>query len=369
MNSKVNTSATADGAPETVAISEMTDEEKWRAVVRRDKSADGRFFYSVSTTGVYCRPSCGARQPRREIVCFHDSPAAAEAAGYRPYKRCRPHRAAEWRERSDLVARACRFIEGSTSPPTLEQVAAFVGLSPFHFHRVFKQVTGLTPRAYASAHRSRSVRDSLRRSGSITEAIYDAGYNANSRFYENARAILGMSPSEYRSGGVGKVIHYAIKTCSLGLMLIGATDHGICTIQLGDTATALKDVLVAEFPGAELREPEGKTLSAWIDAAFALVDTGRTAEDLPLDIRGTAFQEKVWAALRAIPPGETASYKQVAQAIGAPNAVRAVAQACASNRIAVAIPCHRVVRSDGALSGYRWGPERKQALLAREQAE
>jgi len=346
-----------------------SDDDKWQAVVRRDRTADGQFYYSVATTGVYCRPSCGARQPRRDNVGFHDSPDAAEAAGYRPCKRCRPREVPGWAERTALVARACRFIEQSPASPTLEQVAAAVGLSPFHFHRVFRQVTGVTPKAYANAQRSRTVRVSLKDSSSITEAIYDAGYNANSRFYENARAMLGMSPKEYRAGGVGKVIHYAVKTCSLGLMLIGATEHGICTIQLGDSAATLKEALVAEFPGAELRKNGDGTLSAWIDAAFALVDQGKGADDLPLDIRGTAFQEKVWAALQAIPPGQTVSYKEVAEAIGAPKSARAVARACATNRIAVAIPCHRVVSSGGDISGYRWGVERKRELLAREQAK
>ncbi len=345
-----------------------TDEAKWQALLRRDKTADGQFFFSVATTGVYCRPSCGARQPRRENVAFHSTPVDAEAAGFRPCKRCKPTETPTWHERTKLVADACRFIEDAETAPPLADVAAHVGLSPYHFHRVFKEITGVTPKAYATSHRAKNVKGSLKESRTVTEAIYDAGYNTNSRFYENAQGILGMTPKEYRAGGAGKTIRYAIATCSLGFILVGATEKGVCTIQLGDDRTALEAALIGEFPGATLEEAS-TTLKAWVSTAIAMIEDGKAPPaDLPLDIRGTAFQQKVWSALREIPAGETKSYKDVAEAIGAPEAVRAVARACASNRIAVAVPCHRVVRSDGGLSGYRWGVERKRALLEKESA-
>ena len=346
-----------------------SDDQKWQAVIARDATADGQFFFSVATTGVYCRPSCGARQPRRENVAFHATPEAAEIAGFRPCKRCKPTETPSWEKRGALVAKACRFIEEAETPPTLDEIAATVGLSPYHFHRVFKEITGVTPKAYAVAHRSKTVRGSLKESRTVTEAIYDAGYNANSRFYEKAEAILGMSPRQYRAGGVGMAIQYSIRACSLGLMLVGATDRGVCTIQFGDSRDGLEAALKAEFPGATVSQ-DAAIVDTWVDAALALAD-GSLSEvaSLPLDIRGTAFQQKVWQALQAIPIGETRSYKDVAESIGEPAAVRAVAQACAKNHIALAIPCHRVVRSDGALSGYRWGTNRKKALLTRESAE
>ncbi|TNE62625.1 MAG: bifunctional DNA-binding transcriptional regulator/O6-methylguanine-DNA methyltransferase Ada [Alphaproteobacteria bacterium] len=349
--------------------SRLNDTEKWHAVLGRDRTHDGSFYFSVATTGVYCRPSCGARPPRRENVAFHNSCADAEAAGFRPCKRCKPDATASWNERSAMVAQACRFIEAAETPPTLAKIAAASGLSPHHFHRVFKEVTGVTPKAYATGHRTRAVRAGLKGAGTVTEAIYDAGYNASSRFYEKADSFLGMTPRAFKSGGAGQTIQHAIRTCSLGLMLVAATERGVCCLQFGDDEAALKAALVHEFPGAVLASGD-KLFETWVDAALALVESGTQPEDgLPLDIRGTAFQQKVWHALQQIPAGTTASYTDVATQIGAPRAVRAVAQACASNRIAVAIPCHRVVRSDGSLSGYRWGVERKKSLLDRESAE
>lgn len=344
-----------------------SDDDKWRAVLARDKTADGAFFYGVVTTGVYCRPSCGARQPRRENVAFFRTQAEAEKAGYRACKRCRPDETPSWTRKQDVVASACRFIEQAETPPKLEDIAATVGLSPYHFHRLFKEVTGITPKAYATSHRTQAVKGGLKQSETVTQAIFSAGYNANSRFYEKAPGFLGMTPQEYRAGGAGQTIRYVIRECSLGLMLLAATGKGVCSILLGDDAGALELMLQQEFPGAVLAAKDAM-MELWVDAALALIETGRRADkELPLDIQGTAFQQKVWKALQQIPAGTTASYKEIAERIRAPKAVRAVAQACAGNKIAVAIPCHRVVRSDGALSGYRWGVERKRSLLEREQ--
>lgn len=344
-----------------------TDAEKWQAVKARDKTADGRFYYSVATTGIYCRPACGARLPRRENIAFHANRDAAEAAGFRPCKRCRPDSTPGWQARACMVADACRFIEQAEIPRSLKQVAAHARLSPHHFHRIFKEVTGVTPKAYATSHRTSAVKGSLKAAGTITEAIHDAGYNASSRFYEKAGSFLGMSPRIYKAGGKGQKIRYTVRPCSLGLMLVAATDKGICMLQFGDRHDSLRTELLLDFPAAELTVGDA-TFDAWADAALALVETGAQPESaLPLDIQGTAFQQKVWQTLQAIPPGQTISYKQVAEQIGKPDAARAIARACADNRIAVAVPCHRVVRSNGALSGYRWGVERKRALLEREE--
>ena len=265
-----------------------------------------------------------------------------------------------------LVAEACRRIEAAQQPPSLDDLATQAGLSPFHFHRVFKAATGLTPKAYAVAHRAKAVRAGLARGeGSVTEAIFDAGFNANSRFYENADAMLGMTPTQYRAGGLDARIEFAIGQCSLGAILVARSQRGVCAISLGDDPDLLLRELQDRFPRAELVGGEAG-FERLVAQVVGLVEHPGIGHDLPLDVRGTAFQQRVWQALRRIPPGETASYAQVAQRIGSPKSVRAVAQACASNRLAVAIPCHRVVRSDGAVSGYRWGVARKQALLARE---
>lgn len=345
-----------------------SDDERWQAVCTRNKKADGAFYFAVETTGIFCRPSCGARQPRRENVIFYDTREAAESAGYRACKRCKPDVARSWNDQEQLVARACRFIEAAETTPKLEDIAAEVGLSPYHFHRTFKEVTGVTPKAYAASHREQAVRDSLRNVDTVTEAIYGAGYNANSRFYEKAQSFLGMQPQEFKKGGYGKTIQYVIRECALGLMLLAATDQGVCSIRLGDDAKMLEAELQSEFPGAVLTGSDD-TFESWVDAALDLIDARRpSGRRLPLDIRGTVFQQRVWKALQTIPAGETASYKEIAEQIGSPKAVRAVAQACASNPVAVAVPCHRVVRSDGALSGYRWGVERKKKLLKQEKA-
>jgi AraC family transcriptional regulator of adaptative response/methylated-DNA-[protein]-cysteine methyltransferase len=344
------------------------DEQRWAAVVRRDPAADGEFYYAVRTTGVYCRPSCAARLARRENVSFHLTRQAAERAGFRPCKRCKPDQAALAEQYAATVARACRTIEAAETAPALEDLAAAAGMSRFHFHRVFKAITGVTPKAYAAARRAERVRSELPVSRSVTEAIYDAGFNSSGRFYAQSADILGMTPTDFRAGGTRTAIRFAVGECSLGSILVAATGRGVCAILLGDDPDALVRDLQDRFPRAvltggdrEFEETVGKVLS--------FVEAPALGLDLPLDVRGTAFQQRVWQALRTIPAGSTVSYSEVAGRIGAPKSVRAVAQACAANSIAVAIPCHRVVRNDGGLSGYRWGVERKRALLDREAAQ
>jgi AraC family transcriptional regulator, regulatory protein of adaptative response / methylated-DNA-[protein]-cysteine methyltransferase len=345
----------------------VRDDERWAAVTRRDPAADGIFFYSVRSTGVYCRPSCAARLPRRENVRFHLTAEEARAAGFRPCKRCHPDEPTLAVRRASDVEKACRLIETADDLPSLDALAAAAGMSRFHFHRVFKSITGLTPKGYADAHRARRVRRELRRSGTVTEAIYGAGFNSNGRFYETSSSLLGMTPTDFRAGGHGTSIRFAVGECSLGSILVGATEKGVCAILLGDDPEALMRDLQDRFPRARLSGGDAE-FERWVAQVVGLVETPRLGLDLPLDVRGTAFQQRVWRALSEIPAGSTASYADIARKIGAPDAVRAVAQACAANPLAVAIPCHRVVRSDGALSGYRWGIERKQALLERETA-
>jgi AraC family transcriptional regulator of adaptative response/methylated-DNA-[protein]-cysteine methyltransferase len=344
----------------------VTRDPRWACVVARDAAADGRFYYSVRSTGVYCRPSCGARQPRPENVAFHATRADAERAGFRPCRRCKPERGSLAAQHAALIAVACRTIETSETPPDLAVLAADARLSPFHFHRIFKAVTGLTPKAYAKARRAQRVRAQLGDSPSVTAAIYDAGYNSNGRFYAESEALLGMTPGAYRSGGANVAIRFAVGQCSLGAILVAASERGICAILIGDDADALVRDLQDQFPKARLIGAD-RDFEKQVARIVGFVEAPALGLNLPLDIRGTAFQQRVWNALREIPAGTTASYSAIAARIGAPKAVRAVAQACAANRLAVAIPCHRVVRNDGALSGYRWGVERKRKLLAREQ--
>jgi AraC family transcriptional regulator of adaptative response/methylated-DNA-[protein]-cysteine methyltransferase len=353
-------------AKETTAAF-ATDEARWEAVKRRDRAADGAFYYSVRTTGVYCRPSCGARQPRRENVAFHASTAAAEKAGFRPCKRCRPTEAPLAGRQAAAVAQACRLIERADELPSLAALAKGAGMSRFHFHRVFKQVTGVTPKAYAAAHRANRVRDALGQSGSVTEAIYHAGFNSSGRFYAASSDLLGMQPRAFRAGGAGAAIRFAVGQCSLGAILVGATDKGVCAITLGDDPDALVRDLQDRFPKARLIGGD-REFETYVAKAVGLVEAPAHGFDLPLDLRGTAFQQRVWQALRKIPAGETSTYSEIARRIGRPAAVRAVAAACAANAIAVAIPCHRVVRLDGNLAGYRWGVARKRALLEKEAA-
>ena len=338
---------------------------RWAAVVARDAQADGRFVYAVRTTGVFCRPSCGSRTPRVENVQFFVTPAEAREAGFRPCKRCKPEGAPLAELQAQRVAEACRWIESAEEAPTLDELAAHVGLSPWHLHRLFKAITGLTPSAYARAHRARRVRDELPRARSVTEAFHEAGYPSSGRFYEEAGGLLGMTPGRFRAGGAQTVIRFGVGPCSLGEILVAASERGVCAILMGDDADALVRDLQDRFPKAELVGGDA-AFEQWMAQVVGLVEQPSLGLNLPLDVRGTAFQQRVWQALREIPAGTTVTYSDVAERIGAPKAVRAVASACAANALAVAIPCHRVVRQDGSLSGYRWGVARKQALLARE---
>ncbi len=344
------------------------DERRWQAVVARDKAADGTFYTAVATTGIYCRPSCSARQPLRKNVSFYSTSAEAVAAGYRACKRCKPDAPADavaYDPNAAKVTAACRMIEAAETPPRLDTLARVAGMSPHHFHRVFKALTGVTPRAYAAAHRQQRVRAALSAEGSVTEAMYTAGYNSSSRFYAEASQALGMKPRSYRAGGADVVIRHAVAGSSLGPVLVAATDKGICAIFFGDDREALQRELSRRFPRASLQSAD-KPFAKLISAVVAHIEAPAKAFDLPLDIRGTAFQHQVWEALREIPPGETVTYGDIARRIGKPAAVRAVGTACGANPIAVAVPCHRVVGSNGALTGYRWGVERKRKLLERE---
>ncbi|HEU0277690.1 MAG TPA: bifunctional DNA-binding transcriptional regulator/O6-methylguanine-DNA methyltransferase Ada [Rhodanobacteraceae bacterium] len=338
-----------------------TENARWTAVRTRDAAADGSFVYAVRTTHMYGQPSSAVRLPKRENVEFFDSAQAAEAAGYRASR----HAPAD-RTRAALVARACRLIEAAETPPLLGDLATAVGMSPFHFHRLFKAATGLTPKAYAAAYRARRLRKELGRPDeSITDAIYGAGFNSNSRFYAAADGLLGMRARDYRAGGAGAVIRFAVGQCSLGAILVAQSQRGICAILLGDDPDRLTRDLQDQFPKADIIGCDGE-FEQLIAQVVGCVEAPSLGLHLPLDVQGTAFQERVWRALREIPPGTTASYAEIAARIGSPKAVRAVAQACAANHIAVAIPCHRVVRRDGGLAGYRWGVERKRELLRRE---
>ncbi|MBL8304960.1 MAG: bifunctional DNA-binding transcriptional regulator/O6-methylguanine-DNA methyltransferase Ada, partial [Ideonella sp.] len=338
---------------------------RWAAVRARDARADGTFVYSVRTTGVYCRPGCGARPARPENVAFHDTPADAERAGFRPCRRCRPHEASLAAQQGAIVARLCRRLDSEETPPSLAQLAEDAQWSPFHLHRVFKRITGLTPKAYAAAQRSRRMQEALARSGSVTEAIHDAGYPSGGRFYAEAPQLLGMTPTRWRAGGADAELRFAVGQCSLGAILVARSEVGLCAIALGDDPEGLVQALQDRFPRARLVGGDA-AFEQWVARVVGFVEAPAIGLDLPLDIRGTAFQRRVWQALQAVPPGETVSYAEIARRIGAPAATRAVAQACGANALAVAIPCHRVVRRDGAVSGYRWGVERKRALLARE---
>ena len=343
----------------------VTDEERWNAVLHRDPKADGKFVYSVKTTGVYCRPSCAARRALRKNVGFHDSCEAAVQAGFRACKRCRPDGRTLVGEYAAKVATACRTMETAENPPSLEVLAKAAAMSKFHFHRVFTKITGLTPKAYAKARRAERMREELPQRGTVTEAVYRAGFNSNGRFYAESSQMLGMTPKNFRQRGKGESIRFAVGECSLGSILVAASGEGVCAISLGDSPDKLLHDLQDKFSQAQLIGGD-KQFEQLVAKVIGFVEAPQVGLDLPLDIRGTAFQRRVWQALRDIPAGATTSYSELAKRIGSPKAVRAVAGACASNKIAVVIPCHRVVRAGGALSGYRWGVERKRALLARE---
>ena len=342
------------------------DNMRLAAVRARDAAADGAFFYSVRTTGVFCYPSCAARPALRHNIGFHRTRDDAVRAGFRPCQRCRPDQAPRTEREAALVAQACRLIDAAEDAPTLTTLAAAIGVSPHHFHRLFHRIIGVTPNAYSAARRQARVQAGLVSGAPVTAVIYDSGFNSSGRFYAAADGMLGMKASTYRHGGLGETIRYATGPCLLGQVLIAATGRGVCAILLGDDSAQLLADLHARFPRATL-VPGGPDLSAWLTQAVALVDQPGTSHALPLDIQGTAFQRRVWEVLQAIPPGTTVTYASVAAKLGSPRAVRAVAGACAANKLAVAVPCHRVVASTGALAGYRWGVGRKKALLEREQ--
>lgn len=342
----------------------MTD-PRWTAVAARDPSADGSFFYSVRTTGVYCKPSCASRPARPENLEFHATAADAEVAGFRPCKRCEPDQPSRSARRVERVAELCRMIREAEEEPSLVALARHAGWSTFHLHRTFKEVTGLTPKAFAAAHRAERMRSSLERGDSVTEAIYDAGYSSSGRFYDDTEGVLGMTPTAYRRGGKETEIRFAVAECSLGSILVAASGKGVCAILIGDDPEVLVRDLQDRFRNAELIGAD-EAFEEVVAKVVGFVEAPGIGLDLPLDVRGTAFQQRVWKALRTIPAGETVTYSELAARIGSPSSARAVARACASNALAVAIPCHRVVRSDGGLSGYRWGVERKRTLLDRE---
>lgn len=343
----------------------VADDPRWARIVARDKTADGHLWFSVSTTGVYCRPSCPSRRANPTNVRLHDSLENAKATGFRPCRRCNPDGLSIDAENAALIAKACRIIEESEEEPALDELAASVQLSPGYFHRIFKAAAGVTPKQYAATHRAAKVRDGLASAGSVTEAIYDAGFNSSGRFYEKSTDMLGITPSQYRAGGPGEDIKFAVGQSSLGAILVASSQKGVAAILLGDDPEKLLRDLQDRFPKARLIGAD-RDYEARVARVVGFVEAPHIGLDLPLDVRGTAFQRRVWRALREIPVGTTISYAEIAQRIGAPKAVRAVAGACAANNLAVAIPCHRVVRNDGALSGYAWGVERKRALIDRE---
>jgi AraC family transcriptional regulator of adaptative response/methylated-DNA-[protein]-cysteine methyltransferase len=341
------------------------DDSRWHAVMTRDAAADGRVYYSVSTTGVFCRPSCWSRRPRREHVRFHASAAEALRAGYRPCLRCRPTGESLAQTHVALVTNACALLDSTATPVRLATLAAQAGLSPYHFHRLFKRVTGVTPREFADARRRARLDGALKKRGRITDAIYDAGFGSAGHFYGKAAAALGMTPRQYRSGGENMEIQYAVSRCSLGHVLVAQSTRGVCAILLGDDAGTLVRDLEGRFPRARLVLGR-RALDASLRSVVGHLNAPESALELPLDVRGTAFQQRVWRALRDIAPGTTRTYADIARVLDQPTAARAVAAACAANPLAVAVPCHRVVRGDGSLAGYRWGVDRKKELLRRE---
>jgi AraC family transcriptional regulator of adaptative response/methylated-DNA-[protein]-cysteine methyltransferase len=358
-----NSTKPADLQPTNVQAS---DDRRWNAVVARDSGQDGEFVFAVASTGVYCRPSCPARRPRRENVTFYSRPEQAEKAGFRACLRCQP-RSFSGHPQSDSAKEICRYIEQHLDEPiTLERLGKVFRQSPFHLQRRFKAALGITPREYADSCRLRLLKRNLQAGDNVTRAMYDAGYGSSSRLYEKTASQLGMTPDKYRRGAIAATVRYACADSPLGRMLIAATDRGVCAIQFARSDGELIEGLKREFPFA-VRKPDEGGLQAWVSALLSKMIGQELNAALPLDIRATAFQRRVWTYLQSIPFGATRSYKEVAKAIGQPSASRAVARACATNPVAVAIPCHRVVREDGNISGYRWGMERKKTLLEMEQ--
>jgi AraC family transcriptional regulator, regulatory protein of adaptative response / methylated-DNA-[protein]-cysteine methyltransferase len=346
----------------------LNDAAMWAAVVARDRTADGLFVYAVRSTGVYCRPSCASRRPNRDRVTFFETPDEARRGGYRACRRCDPDATAVADPWIEKVRRACVYLSNVDGHPALATLAARLGGSPYHLQRNFKRLVGVTPREYAEAVRLRKVKRQLRDGGDVTAAMLDAGYGSSSRFYERAAPMLGMAPSTYRRGGAGMTIRYTIIDSPLGRLLVAATTRGVCAVAMGSSDAELERALAREYPAAAIAADQG-ALAEWTTAILAHLEGRRPRLDLPLDIQATAFQWQVWQALAAIPYGETRTYAEIAKAIGRPSAVRAVARACSTNPVALAIPCHRVVASDGRSSGYRWGAARKNALLKNEQRQ
>ena len=346
----------------------MYEDQYWQAVMERDSHANGRFVYAVRSTGIYCNPSCPSRRPRREEVVFFPLPSAAEEAGFRACKRCRPPESAVADPQVELVQRACRYIEQHLDDmPGLAELGGQVNVSPFHLQRVFKRVMGISPRQYAEARRLGQFKEQLKEGETVTQALYEVGFSSSSRLYERAPDQLGMTPTTYRRGGPGMSITYTIVDSALGRLLVAATDKGICSVCIGDDDAKLEAALWQEYPRAEIRrDGEDAGLHAWVETLVRHLDGQQPHFDLPVDVQATAFQWRVWQELQAIPYGATRSYSQVAQAIGQPKATRAVARACATNPVALVVPCHRVVRENGHMGGYRWGIERKQQLLKQE---
>jgi len=357
---------TSTKTPRTTPPS-VADDPRWARIVARDKTADGHLWYSVATTGVYCRPSCPSRVANPTNVRLHDTLESARATGFRPCRRCNPEGPSTESANAALVAKACRIIEQSEEEPSLEELADAVRRSPSYFHRVFKAATGLTPKDYAAAQRAKKVRQGLAFGNTVTEAIYDAGFNSSGRFYEGSTDMLGMTPSQYRAGGAREEIKFAVGETSLGAILVASSRKGVASILLGDDPDELVRNLQDRFPKAHLIGAD-RDYEALVARVVGFIEAPRIGLDLPLDVRGTAFQQRVWQALREIPVGETVCYAEIARRIGAPQAARAVAGACAANNLAVAIPCHRVVRNDGSLSGYAWGVDRKRELIRKEAA-
>ena len=350
------------------ATPSVADDPRWARIVARDETADGHLWYSVSTTGVYCRPSCPSRIPNPKNVQLHDTLVSARATGFRACRRCNPDGPSTEAGNAALVAKACRIIEESEEEPSLEELAGAVGRSPSYFHRVFKANIGLTPKNYAAAHRAKKVRQGLASCNTVTEAIYDAGFNSSGRFYEKSKDMLGMTPSQYRAGGTDEEIKFAVGQTSLGAILVASSKKGVAAILLGDDPDELVRNLQDRFPRARFIGAD-RDYEALVARVVGFVEAPKIGLNLPLDVRGTAFQERVWQALREIPVGTTICYAELARRIGSPKAARAVAAACSANKLAIAIPCHRVVRNDGSLSGYAWGVERKRVLLDREASQ
>lgn len=345
-----------------------TPASAWRAVQQRDAGFDGRFVYAVGSTRIYCRPSCASRRPTKSRVEFFPTPAEAERAGYRACKRCRPSAGGASRIEKAVADASAYITAHATEPVTLEVLARRVGVSPFHLQRAFKRAMGVSPREFRDAERRRLLAARLRSGDTVSRATYEAGFGSSSRVYEGATEKMGMSPSAIRKGGAGQRMQFSVVASPLGRLLVAYTEHGVCSVALGDDDRALEEALRAEFPNADIRAA-GSTIHEWITAIVASLEGKGSASAVPMDARGTAFQMRVWNALQHIPRGTTLSYSEVASRIGKPSAVRAVARACATNPVALVVPCHRVIREDGSLGGYRWGLERKRDLLARERSQ